>query len=128
PGAPAPFPLLTYADAQKHAREIAAVTRRRYMPPWLPEPGYGEFEDERRLSDAQIRTLEQWVSAGTPEGPRSAARRAPTFSSGWQLGPPDLVITAAKPFMAPADGPDVFWNFVLSPGLPDARYVQAIEI
>src|SRR5207253_5719930 len=82
----------------------------------------------RRLTDAQIRTIEEWVSAGTPEGPRSAARPAPAFTGGWQLGPPDLVITAAKAFSAPADGPDVFWNFVLSPELAATRYVQAIEI
>src|SRR5262249_31731108 len=112
----------------KHARDIAAVTRRRYMPPWLPEPGYGEFQEDCRLTDKQIRTIERWVSAGTPEGPRSAAIPAPEFTSGWQLGPPDLVTTAAKPFFVPADGPDVFWNFVLSSGLRETRFVQAIEI
>lgn len=29
PGESAPFPLLTYSDARKHAAQIAAVTRRR---------------------------------------------------------------------------------------------------
>src|SRR5215831_589085 len=127
-GGSGPFPLLTYADAKRHGREIAAVTQRRYMPPWLPEPGFGEFEDERRLTDAQIRTIGRWAASGAPEGPQSAARPAPSFQSDWQLGPPDLIVTAAKPFPVPAEGPDVFWNFVLSPGLSDTRYVQAIEI
>src|SRR4051794_34587221 len=36
PGEAAPFSLLNYADAHKHASQIAAVTERRYMPPWLP--------------------------------------------------------------------------------------------
>jgi tetratricopeptide (TPR) repeat protein len=127
-GGPGPFPLLTYDDARKHAREIAAVTRRRYMPPWLPEPGYGEFDDDRRLTDSGIQTIERWVNAGTPEGPRSMARPGPVFTSGWQLGPPDLVITAIKPYPLRADGSDVFWNFVISPGVRETRYVQAIEI
>ena len=39
PGEPGPFSLLTYDDARKHARQIADVTRRRYMPPWLPDAG-----------------------------------------------------------------------------------------
>ena len=39
PGQSGPFPLLTYDDASKRASQIAAVTRRRYMPPWLPEAG-----------------------------------------------------------------------------------------
>lgn len=126
PGGPGPFALLTYSDARRHAGIIAAVTRRRYMPPWLPEPGYGEFEDERRLSDAQIQKIGEWARAGAPEGPGTS--QPPAFPSGWELGEPDLVITAAKPISVPADGPDVFWNLILSPGLGETRYVNAIEI
>jgi mono/diheme cytochrome c family protein len=61
PGQSGPFPLLTYDDAKQHASQIAAVTRRRYMPPWLPQPGYGEFANQRRLSDTQIRLIEEWA-------------------------------------------------------------------
>ena len=43
PGESAPFSLLTYDDVKRHAAQIAAVTKRRYMPPWLPEAGYGDF-------------------------------------------------------------------------------------
>ena len=43
PGESGPFSLLTYQDAKRHARQIAAVTRSRYMPPWLRQPGYGDF-------------------------------------------------------------------------------------
>ncbi len=46
--------LLSYADARKRAKEIEQTTRERIMPPWLPEPGYGEFQDERRLTSAEI--------------------------------------------------------------------------
>ncbi len=34
-----PFPLLSYQDLHKHASQVVAVTGRRYMPPWPPEPG-----------------------------------------------------------------------------------------
>jgi len=54
PGESGPFSLLSYDDVKRHASQIAAVTRQRFMPPWLPEAGYGEFEEERRLSNAQI--------------------------------------------------------------------------
>ena len=33
PGQPAPFRLLTFADARGRARQIANATRNRYMPP-----------------------------------------------------------------------------------------------
>src|SRR5438128_2016643 len=48
PGQPAPFTLVDYSDAQTHARRIAEVAKARFMPPWLPSRGYGEFAHERR--------------------------------------------------------------------------------
>jgi Flp pilus assembly protein TadD len=128
PGESGPFSLLTYADAKKRAALIANVTHRRYMPPWLPAAGYGEFADERRLSDAQIDLIGKWAAAGAPAGPASAAPRPRAFTPGWQLGTPDLVLSVSKPFAVPADGPDVFWNFVLSPLIGTARYVKAVEV
>ena len=68
PGEAAPFSLLTYEDVRKHARQIVAVTKSRYMPPWLPQPGYGDFDGERRLTDTQIKLIADWVSGGSVEG------------------------------------------------------------
>src|SRR5437867_5486732 len=42
-GQPAPFELLTYRDIAKRARQIVEVTQSNYMPPWLPEHGFGQF-------------------------------------------------------------------------------------
>jgi tetratricopeptide (TPR) repeat protein len=128
PGEAAPFSLLTYHDVKTHAHQIADVTRRRYMPPWLPEPGYGDFEGERRLSSAQIQTIRDWVEQGSQEGSSTDGPPAPVFTSGWQLGPPDLVIEAPKPFPLKADGPDEFWNYVLPLPITTKRWVKAVEI
>src|SRR5580704_8949867 len=43
-GEPGPFPLLTYDEVRKHGQQIVSVVQRRYMPPWLPEKGYGNFQ------------------------------------------------------------------------------------
>ena len=43
PGEAAPFSLLTYGDVKSHARQIADLTEKRIMPPWLPEPGDTKF-------------------------------------------------------------------------------------
>ncbi len=128
PGEPGPFSLLSYSDVKKHARQIVAVTQSRYMPPWPPEAGYGEFLDERRLSEAQIHTIAAWVKAGAPEGPAAEIPPLPHFTTGWQLGTPDLILQAPRPFTVPAGGPDVFWNFIFQPNLKRSRYVRAIEI
>ena len=61
PGEAAPFSLLSYADAAKKAKTIAKVTHSRLMPPWKAEPASFEYRDERRLSDAQIALIQDWV-------------------------------------------------------------------
>src|SRR5258708_38872559 len=54
PGEAGPFSLLTYPAAKSHARQIAAGTKRRFMPPWLPGHGELKFAYELRLSDDEI--------------------------------------------------------------------------
>jgi tetratricopeptide (TPR) repeat protein len=127
-GEPGPFPLLTYTDVRKHGQQIVSVVKRRYMPPWLPEAGYGDFQEERRLTDEQIRTIEEWVRQDAPAGSPADAPPLPKFVPGWQLGAPDLVIEATAPYHLPAAGPDQYWNFVLPLKTPGARWVKAIEI
>src|SRR4051812_4321256 len=68
PGEAAPFSLLSYDDAKQHAGQIAAATKLRSMPPWLPEPGHGNFAEERRLSEPEIELIQEWVKQGSPAG------------------------------------------------------------
>lgn len=97
------------------------------MPPWLPEAGFGEFQDERRLTRAEIDTISAWVAAGEPEG--DGTPPVPQIlSGGWQLGKPALVVQADSPLRVPAEGADVFWNFTFRPPLTATRYVRAVEI
>jgi Flp pilus assembly protein TadD len=128
PGEAAPFSLLTYADAKKRSKQIAAVTASRFMPPWLPEHGKADFAGERRLSDAQIAAIREWATAAAPEGNPGDLPPAPRFIEGWQLGAPDLVVTLDRPYTLTASGSDVFRNFVLRPQLDTTRFVRAIEI
>lgn len=126
PGGPAPFSLITYADARRHATQIAAVTSRRIMPPWKPEPGAARFLGERRLTGEQIRTFEQWVSGGTPEGPASDLPVPPQWTSTWQLGPPDLVVELPE-YAVASGGADIFRNFVVPIPGAASRYVRGLE-
>jgi len=127
PGQQAPFSLLDYADARTHARLIATVTESRVMPPWLPAAGYGDFADERRLSDAQIETFRRWVDQGAIEGDAARLPPTPKWPEGWQLGEPDLIVRLPQPYTLPAGGTDVFRNFLLPAPIADTRYVRAIE-
>src|SRR5947208_3824511 len=75
----APFPLVTYKDAAKRADFLRDITASRRMPPWRAEPGFGPFENQRRLSDADIRTLARWADAGAPEGNPKDLPTVPKF-------------------------------------------------
>ena len=87
PGGGAPFSLLTYEDARRRAALIAQATHSRYMPPRKPAPGFGEFVGERRLTDAQLTLIEQWVEGGAPEGDGIDLPAVPQWPGGdWQLG------------------------------------------
>ena len=98
------------------------------MPPWLPDSAHGEFVEERRLSNAEIETIQQWVKEGAPLGAPNEAPPAPKFAAEWALGRPDLVLRVAKPYRLPASGPEVFWNFVIPVPITAPHLVKAVDI
>ena len=128
PGEAGPFRLLTYQDVKSHGRQIMAVTHTRFMPPWPPEPGELKFADERRLSDQQIATIKAWVDQGMLEGKAADLPPRPKFVEGWQLGQPDLILQAEKPYTLPATGGDQYWNFILPVPISETKWVRAVEI
>src|SRR5581483_2843279 len=68
PGGPAPFSLISYESARQHARQIAAVTQRRVMPPWRVRPGSNSFVDKQPLTERELEVLQAWVASGAPAG------------------------------------------------------------
>jgi Flp pilus assembly protein TadD len=128
---PAPFPLVSYDDAKRHAAQIAAVTKSRYMPPWKVDPGDGPFIGQKPLTSSDIDLIDRWAAGGAQDSPQSpvTSRQSAVVSpqSEWQLGKPDLVVTLAAPYMLPADGTDVFRIFVLPIPVDRERFVRGIE-
>lgn len=123
----APFPLATYGDVAKRARQIVSVTQSRFMPPWKPEPDFGHFLNERRLTEREVALFKTWAEGGAPEGDAADLPPPPKFVEGWQLGEPDLVVKMAEPFEVPADGRDVFRNFVIPIDLDRDHLVAVAE-
>jgi hypothetical protein len=118
---------LTYTDAKKRAKQIADITTRRIMPPWKPQPGHGEFRDAKRLTEPQIATLRRWAEEGTPEGQKADLPPLPKFREGWQLGVPDIILKMPKPFVIPAQGNDIYVQFVFPLHLSRDIYVRGVE-
>jgi Flp pilus assembly protein TadD len=128
PGESGPFSLLTYSDVKSHARQIAEVTRRRFMPPWLPDQRHGEFVEQRSLTEEQIQLIQQWVAQGAAAGTPSDGPAKPKPLPAWKLGMPDLVLHVKRPFSLAADSSEVFWNFVIPVPLTRERWVRAVDI
>ncbi len=128
PGQIAPIPLMSYSDVVRHSVSIAAVTQDRSMPPWKPAPGWAAYRDQRGLTDQQIAMIQQWVYSGAPEGDPAKEPPLPSFTDGWQLGTPDLVLEMPAGFSIPAEGDDIYRNFVIPTNLTEDKWVKAIEL
>jgi hypothetical protein len=127
PGEAAPFQLMTYRDARPLAKAIAAATASRVMPPWKAAPGDVQYANVRRLTDAEIDTIQRWVADGALEGDATLLPALPQFTEGWQLGPPDLAVTMSEAYEVPARGPDVYRSFVVPLNLDRDVWVRAID-
>ncbi len=123
-----PFSLTNYREVKKRAKLIARVTASHYMPPWPPEPGTGPFIGERRLNADEIGMIARWARGDLAEGAPADLPPIPPWPVDWQLGKPDLIATLPAPYPLPADGKDVYRNFVLPNVVPANRFVRAVEL
>lgn len=123
----APFALMNYEDAAKHARMLKEVTTQRRMPPWHADPRHGQFVNERRLTDKEIQTLAAWVDAGTPRGDDKELPKPTAWVKGWNMGKPDLVLQMPKEYEVPADGSLPYQHFTIDPGFKEDMWVEKAE-
>jgi hypothetical protein len=64
----AAFSLMTYEEARPWAKAIKEEVLSRRMPPWEAVKGFGEFRDDRGLTQEDLETISGWVEGGAPEG------------------------------------------------------------
>ncbi|MEM0968130.1 MAG: hypothetical protein AAGJ31_02160 [Verrucomicrobiota bacterium] len=126
-GGGAPFSLESYRDASRWARTMLRVVETRYMPPWHAVGGDVPLEGDRRLESGQLHLLRTWVDAGKPEGHPHDLPPPQEFQEGWKLGEPDLILGMEEPYHLPAEGPDIYRNFVIPTGLSEEKFLRAVE-
>ncbi len=139
---PAPFALDDYASVAKRGTQIVEVLQSQYMPPWLPAESDFPFKNSRRMPPEAIQVIADWVKADK-SGVATKSNQAllssakdfavesaagKTNRTGWQLGTPDLIVELPEAFSLAADGPEVFWNFVLPVNTQETKYVRTAEI
>jgi len=128
PGDIGPFSLMSYAGALPYANHIKAETRARRMPPWKPVAGFGEFLDERGLSQRDIDPIARWVDLGAQEGDPRDLPPPIQFPDQWVLGDPDLVVEPPADFSVSAEGEDIYRCFSIPLGLVQDRFITGVEV
>ena len=128
PGGSAAFALQTYDEVAPRATQIVAAISSGRMPPWLPEPGRGEFAGERSLTLDEIGMIAQWAEEGAHPGDLAALPEPAQRHEGWLLGEPDLVAAMDAHYVVPGGGDEQFRNFVLPVAIAERRWVQAVEL
>ena len=100
-----PWAMEGYNIVKGWSGMMREVLMNRRMPPWHADPAIGNFSTDRSLSAEQLRTLVQWIDAGSPrgEGPDPLLERKAQAAPEWPLGKPDLVIEVPEQ-QIPASG------------------------
>lgn len=99
-----PFAMNSYDIVKGFSPMIREVLRTKRMPPYHSDGHGSAWTDDMRLSDAQVKTIVNWIEAGAPRGAGEdplpeAAQPAPK----WPLGEPDVVVKVPA-FDVPATG------------------------
>ena len=127
-GEPAPMQFTSFQEVRPYAKAIKDAVISRRMPPWLADPHYGQFANDRRLSDREIDTIVSWVAAGAPEGDPKDLPAQPIYEAGWSIGKPDLVIDIGEQVNVPASGTVPYKYFTVPTNFPEDRWIRAAEI
>jgi thiol-disulfide isomerase/thioredoxin len=127
-GGSAPFALVTLEDVSAQAEAIAEVVADGRMPPWYAHRKHS-FINQRGLSADERQQIVAWVKTGRAAGDASKAPLPRTFSdSKWEIGEPDLTLTAIETHGLPAEG-FVDYKYLVMPHVFLAdTWVSAAEI
>ena len=124
-GGMGPFAMNSYDVVKGFSPMIREVLRTKRMPPYHSDNHGAVWTDDMRLSDAQIKTVVNWVEAGAPRGEGrdplpDAAKPAPK----WPLGQPDVVLQVPT-FEVPASGVVDYQDRSLPTGLTEGKWLRA---
>ncbi len=128
PGEIGPMSLLSYQEARPWAKAIKQAVVTKKMPPWFADPAYGHFSNDRRLSDADLKTLVAWVDAGAPEGDAKDKPKPAQWLEGWNIGKPDYVVEMPIEYKVPATGIIDYTYIIVPSGFTEDKWVQAAEL
>ena len=126
PGESAPFSTLSYKDVRPWAKSIKEKVANRTMPPWHADPHFGDFKNNRLLTQAEIDAIVAWVEGGAAEGNPKDLPPAPKYTTGWEISQPDLVIQIPEEYSY-KPGADEYQYFDVPTNFTEDKYIAQVE-
>ena len=128
----APMSLMTYDEVLPFARMIRENVIQRKMPPWHADPAFGEFDNDARLTDEEMATIDAWVKGGAKRGESgpsahgSASRVPEAPALTWHIKP-DVVFTIPE-FTVPRTAQDDYEYIYVPTNFKEDKWIQAAEV
>ena len=127
PGQIGPFSMLSYKETRPWAKSIKAAVVSKAMPPWLADPKYGHFDNDRSLKQTEIDAIVSWVDNGAAEGdPKDAPVPVQWPAEGWQVQPD--VVVELPPHPVPARGIVDWENFAVAAPFKEDTWVTSVAV
>jgi len=111
------------------AKSIKEKVVMREMPPWHADPHFGKFQNEARLTQAEIDAIVAWVDGGAKEGDAKDLPATPALNAvtTWEIGKPDVVLQMPQEFTLDSKGADDYIYFRVPTNFTEDKWVQAAE-
>src|SRR5687767_4279627 len=127
PGEIGPMSFLTYEATRPWAKAIKEAVLTRKMPPWFADPEVGHFANERKLNQADIKTLVDWADQGAPEGTSRSKPASKQWTDGWNMKP-DVIYEMPKAYTIPSTGVPDYIYILLPARFPKDAWIIDGEI
>jgi hypothetical protein len=127
-GGIAPMPLVTYQNARNSGAAIKQAVVSKQMPPWFADPRYGKFSNDPSLTPQQIELISKWVDGGAPAGSPQDAPPPTDWTTGWNIPPPQKIVTMPVPVPIPAHGVVDYTFEIVPTGFTEDKWVQFSQI
>lgn len=106
--------LTNYDTAVYNAAAINFYISQKKMPPWPPDITYHRYAQERVLSNAEVATIQNWITSNTTLGDTNLLPPKPVYTGAAILTtPPDHTFQMPTYTVPNNNGDDIYWNFVI---------------
>lgn len=127
PNGLAPTSFTSYQQVYNSRFSIQQAVNDRKMPPYPPNTQYKRYAHEKKLTDAEINLINQWVNEGGPLGDTANSLPVPVYQNQEVITQPDVALQIPA-FNVPSLNNDLYQAFVISNPNSTEKYITEIEV